>query len=385
MVRCIEHDPSLEQCPDYASPAYEQTRQLFATARNLTKEQVVQTLTTSWTADNDNQKAQWTIQQDQERLEREQAEQQVREAERLARLEAKQADEADHLETEHKRPKMKEPDLSGCIGSFFLLNPLRPSPWALKRIKEYGYVPIWYTCDEGCIDAAADLRSPDDDALGFVKADNLVALRPVNSVRALRSAIPDEQLTWHQFKLGHYCFIDLIKQHKWPPSNIQMLANFFSQIQYSMHHSLPNREHTLLIYQATTRREWHEALDRDKGFDLDGINKTRLAAIFASLRQEEHVKAISEVSTCCPLQDRAPITNHISPCNLNPPKTTIILQRNPTQFNTTQRNSTQLGWTFHFPTTSFNLPHSIPIHIALLPSANVQPAKTVPTAQRRRI
>ncbi|KDQ07266.1 hypothetical protein BOTBODRAFT_70511, partial [Botryobasidium botryosum FD-172 SS1] len=291
MVRRIEHDPSLEQCPDYASPAYEQTRQIFTAAGNLTEEQVVQTLTASWTADNDNRKAQWTIQQDQERLEREQAEQQVREAERLARLEAEQADEADRLETERKRPKMKEPDLARPIPDE---NPLCPSPWALKRIKEYGYVPIWYTCDEGCIDAAADLRSPDDDALGFVKADNLIALRPVNSVRASRNAIPDEQLTWRQFELGHYRFIDLIKQHKWPPSNIQMLANFFSQIQYSTHRSLPNGERALLIYQATTRREWHEALDRDEGFNLDGINETRLAAIFASLRQEEHAKVISE-------------------------------------------------------------------------------------------
>ncbi|KDQ18960.1 hypothetical protein BOTBODRAFT_93004, partial [Botryobasidium botryosum FD-172 SS1] len=289
----IEHDPSLEQCPDYASPAYEQTRQLFAAAGNLTEEQVVQTLTASWTTDNDNRKAQWTIQQDQERLEREQAEQQVREAERQAQIEAEQAEEAERLEAERKRPKMKEPDLARPIPDE---NTLRPSPWALKRLKEFGYVPLWHTCDEGCLDAAANLRSPNDEALGFVKADNMVALRPVDSVRASRNAIPDEQLTWRQFELGHYRLIDLIKQYKWPPRNIQMLVTFFSQIQYSTRRSLLNGERALLIYQATTRREWHEALDRDEGFNLDGINEARLAAIFASLRDEEHAKAIAEVS-----------------------------------------------------------------------------------------
>ncbi|KDQ10998.1 hypothetical protein BOTBODRAFT_115063, partial [Botryobasidium botryosum FD-172 SS1] len=171
-----------------------------------------------------------------------------------------------------------------------------PSPWALNKIKTHGYVPLWCTSDEGCADAILNQRTVTKDAYGLTKVDNMVAFRLVDSFCTSHNLIADENLTWRMFEIGHYCLLNLTKAHHWPPGNIKMLTSFFATIQYSEHCSCPNSKRTLLLYQATIRHKWHDALDRDEPFVLRGLNKEHMREVYASIWDEEHTKAIVEVS-----------------------------------------------------------------------------------------
>ncbi|KDQ16961.1 hypothetical protein BOTBODRAFT_106316 [Botryobasidium botryosum FD-172 SS1] len=290
MALRLKYDPSHKRCPNFGSPAFAQARGHIAAAADITQEQVIEDLTAQWTVENDGRKAIWVAQQAQDHLAREEEEQQAGEAARQARLEAEEAAEA-----ECKKPKMKEPDPRGP--DVPTRNAPHPSPWALNKIKTHGYVPLWCASDEGCADAILNQRTVTEDAYGLTKVDNMVAFRPVDSFRASRNLIADENLTWRMFEIGHYRLLNLIKAHHWPPGNIKMLSSFFATIQYSEYCSRPNGECALLLYQAAVRREWHDALDRDEPFVLRGLNEERMREVYASIRDEEHAKAIAEVST----------------------------------------------------------------------------------------
>lgn len=63
MAQWIEHDPSLDVCPDYKSPDFQPIQDLLIEVGHSNKE-VIQTLTDMWVTNHTNHKEAWHLQQE---------------------------------------------------------------------------------------------------------------------------------------------------------------------------------------------------------------------------------------------------------------------------------------------------------------------------------
>ena len=87
-------------------------------------------------------------------------------------------------------------------------------------------------------------------AYGLTKVNDLVALKPVASIKVSHNVIQDADLTWRQMNVGKntmLCFMDLCN---WPQKHIQSLAHFYFNIELEPMWSCPNGEKILIAYQA---------------------------------------------------------------------------------------------------------------------------------------
>ena len=72
--------------------------------------------------------------------------------------------------------------------------------------------------------------------------------------------------------------IEAIGRANWPCEHIQMMADFWANLQeHPFHSSMPFKQQSLLIYQAEQRRLWHITIIRlHSGYNLSIINKALL-------------------------------------------------------------------------------------------------------------
>ncbi|KDQ14998.1 hypothetical protein BOTBODRAFT_145314 [Botryobasidium botryosum FD-172 SS1] len=131
----------------------------------------------------------------------------------------------------------------------------RPFSIALDRIKNFKWMGLWFFTREGLNAAMLNEYPPEG------------------------SYIPDHLLTWRQLETSQHTFFALLERYEWPKSNITMLRTFFMNLSLSTHHLRPHGECVLLAYQAQVRREWHESLELDGGFDISLISEARLQNI----------------------------------------------------------------------------------------------------------
>ena len=57
------------------------------------------------------------------------------------------------------------------------------------------------------------------------------------------------------------------------------LASLWLNLENHEYRFMPQGERILLTYQAWVRKEWHDSLKMDKGFNIGLLNKTLLKAI----------------------------------------------------------------------------------------------------------
>ena len=286
-------DPNLQVCPDFGADDFSLYRDALAAGLNITADQAVENLATSWTTQNTAQKAAWTLQ-----LEADAAAQRVRDqdAEDAADAIQAQADrEADDAlrDLEKKRPKMHSFNPMKSIGADILPH---PSPYALERVKKFEYIELWYFSPEGCRDALSQ-RTSTEDSFGFTKSDaDFMLLKPVASVRASRKAIPDEEISWDQMEIGATLLLRHMRLHRWPELATDALSLFWYKLQNHEIRSRPNGQKVLMQYQACVRREWHAALDRkDEGFNIGLIDSDLLAKIGRDVLEAEYYSTLQTV------------------------------------------------------------------------------------------
>jgi hypothetical protein len=253
----INQDPGLQVCPDFA-------------ADQITQEQAAEQLANTWTQENDALKERWVQQQQEDQRAREQDEAEQREEEAERRCEREREKEAEQREAEKKKPKMNRVNNGRPVADAILR---RPAAFTLNKLANFEYVELWYFSPDGCLDAHNTSRASADEAFGLAKLDDFMALKPVSSFRASRNVIRDEDLDWYQFFRASNSLLDHIPKAHWPQENIDSLATFFVNIQCSKLHDRSNGGKVLLTYQARVRREWHDALKRDEGFDIGIINE----------------------------------------------------------------------------------------------------------------
>jgi hypothetical protein len=272
----IASDPGLETCPDFSAPPFEVVRQaMLATGLDST-EVAIQHLSEAWLQHNHARREAWARQLEEDRAAEEQAETARREAEEEQRRQEAEVLEAERQEVEKKKPKMSDFDDRTTVAD--VLHP-RPAQFALNKLESFEYVELWYFTPEGCIDATEDHASVAEDAYGLTKNEDYVALRPLASFRASRNVVQDQNLTWRQLEIGRHTFLDFAAAAKWPIRHLEALGQFWLALEISEYRLRPRGERILLIYQARVRREWHDSLKRQQGFNIGKINHALLRKV----------------------------------------------------------------------------------------------------------
>lgn len=296
MAQRIERDPSLEVCPDYASPDFQPIRQMLTEA-GRSNEEAIQSLTDTWLANNNNRKELWRLQEEveeaqraeQQRLRDEQAEQE------RARREAEA--EQERIQAEKKKPKINDFDESKAIDDTIIPN---PSPYAISKLCNYEYVERCYFTREACAEAQLQSRSSAEDAFSLASSEDGLVLRSVATAKPLRNVVLDRDLTWSQFGVAKNNYLRLVAKHKWPPKHVEALTHFFFNLEIHEYRNITKGDEALLSYACRSRREWHTRLKLNEGFNIGIINERLLRKAYDEIWDNRRERAIGTVSQSCP-------------------------------------------------------------------------------------
>jgi hypothetical protein len=153
-----------------------------------------------------------------------------------------------------------------------------PMAYALEKFQKFEYVPLWYFTQQGC-SAADNDKASNDDLWDVTKtSDNRLCLRSAVSNRPATNALSDEQLSWEQFTEANHLLCRWLIPARWPEDYAKILSSFFWQIENHEDIRIAEGKETLLLYQARTRRAWHNELKARHFFNIAKISDKRLNA-----------------------------------------------------------------------------------------------------------
>ncbi|SRR6266540_2536175 len=286
-------DPNLELPPDFTGPGYQAIRDLIiAQVPNLTAEQAAEQLQTAYNTDRQIRIAAWEERlRNQQEAEALQA-QQHREEEEARQAEEEKLAEAERKELEKKKPKINDFDDDRMADSVIMA---RPSPFALNKLKNFEYIELSYFTPEGCATAAEESRATADEAFGLTKLDGFVALKPVASFRASKYVTKDKDLSWRQMTMGKNSMLHHMNKLGWPEKHVNALAHFYFILEDHPMRMRPDGDRILIIFQAALRREWHDALDRNEGFNISKINPDTLRTVADEYYDNKRMEGLNEV------------------------------------------------------------------------------------------
>ncbi|GBE78931.1 hypothetical protein SCP_0201280 [Sparassis crispa] len=265
-------NPTVAECPDYASATYAVTRAPLINA-NTTEDEAVQLLKNIWKAGNDADKAAWEQQvnddatdvADQIRLAEE------AEVQRLDTL--RQEEELSHKE-ELKKNKEKYlliPDRDAPT-----IAPILPATYAVRKMKKGLYTEMHYYTNKGLDEALSGSSTIDDEAMILLQNPNgTTSWVPAASARDSRGVTEDKDLTWEDFCQAAPRMIRAMEEASWPEDRVAMLAKFWGNLQIHELRSSrdPLDQKTLLVYQAEQRKAWHLAIPSPQGaWNISRIN-----------------------------------------------------------------------------------------------------------------
>ncbi|KAJ7734422.1 hypothetical protein B0H16DRAFT_1327555 [Mycena metata] len=291
----ILFDPSLETCPDYSSETYDAIRSKFIT-ETVDEDAAAAVLAEAWHTDRDLRKEAWDeqVQDDAER-----------EAEAVQQRADEAAAEKAEAEAERakKRPKLPAFDAKATVPN--VLQP-RPSNFAKHKVAAFEYVDLWYFTVEGCRDADS-IRSGSaaDEAFGLTQSDNLLELKPMSSYKAAKRVVRDEDLTWSQVAIAATGLLQEMEAAQWPKDYLTAFASFFYALgNHHFHMRGAPGEAALVIYQARTRRSFHDDLKAGKAFNIAVINSVLLDSIQAEYNSSVQQDELALVCNLFPRQNR---------------------------------------------------------------------------------
>ena len=289
----IDQDPTNVPCPDFAGAAYAAVRQAMSANGQITNEQAAEQLTAAWNQTHAQDVENWNLQVQADIAEQEELTRLAEEEEARRRADDEREKEEERKEQEKKRPKINDFDETKMVADHVMP---RPSQFAIGKLKSFSYIELWYFTDEGCAEAQVSSRAQSDDAYGLTKVDDLVALKPVASVKASRNVIQDADLTWRQMNVGKNTMLRFMDLCDWPQKHVQSLAHFYFNIELEPMRSHPNGEKVLIAYQARVRRQWHDDLSRGLGFNIAPINQKLLSTVAEEVWDMIKLEAIKKVS-----------------------------------------------------------------------------------------
>ncbi|KAL1661782.1 hypothetical protein EV121DRAFT_218375 [Schizophyllum commune] len=287
-------DPSLETCPDFSTDQWKSVRAAMINP-SRTEEQVVKELETSWEASRQERVNTWAEQVRKDK-EAEAAAAAARAEEDRTRAAGKDTEKDAEKEgsDEKKKHKLSDFDEDETAPDTFVD---LPSAYARSRLEAQEYVELYYFTHEGRHEAA-NQSTTTEDTLGLMRNDDQITLRPTSTIRASKNVIPDTKLSWTQMTTGKTAFLKAATAAGWPEKHLNALATFFWEIE---NHPMLEREHgqaILLIYQAQTRAQWHDALRRPgaKKWNIANINDKAIDNIASKYYTDIQERLLGQVS-----------------------------------------------------------------------------------------
>jgi hypothetical protein len=161
-----------------------------------------------------------------------------------------------HLEAEKKKPKMNGFNATASVGDSIAPH---PSQYAIQKLNNFEYVELWYFSPEGCKEAMKTSRSIVDNTFSLTKLDDHLTIHPSSAFKALRSALPDHELTFSTFLRAKNLFLTHANMAKWPQTHLDMLVLFFWHLK---NHAIRNNSEigdmVILHYASCICLNWHD-------------------------------------------------------------------------------------------------------------------------------
>ena len=163
--------------------------------------------------------------------------------------------------------------------------PLTPLKWAVDRLKARKYVQLWYFTAEGIQDAQKSPPIIADETLGINQTDAGFTLHHVKSTKPSHNVVEDENLSWDQIMIARHNLAVAIDS--WPKKLRDSLLSFYLNIE-AVRSAGSSNTRALILYHATARRLWHNALQGSgKGFNITFINGELLADMENKIRDND--------------------------------------------------------------------------------------------------
>ena len=139
----------------------------------------------------------------------------------------------------------KKPKLNSFVANcpIVMAIKLRPSHFALHKLKEREYIKLSYFTPEGCAEAVTNNHAVAEEAFAF-------SIAKINLLQCM-------------------------EETGWPKDHILALATFYLNFENHPKHQEPDGDAVLLAYQAQVHREWHievKSTTGDPAFDISIIN-----------------------------------------------------------------------------------------------------------------
>ena len=266
-------NPNTMQCPDYALDIYFTVWLPFVTL-DLDHRQAATILTTVWEAQNTVEKQQWQDQLDQDVIE---ADERRIEREELEKRQQEEVDKEREEQQKEERKRNESKFVPILHRGVLTLLPIIVSALATWRMDKGVHVPLWYFTNAGLDNAAKAFSILEEDVLSLVKRDNgSTSLVPALASKESRSIVEDSKLPWDDLCIAASRMILAMSGSRWPPDQITMMTNFWTNINTHPYRSLkdPLDWNVLLLYQAEQRKLWHQAINSPRHrYNLSQINK----------------------------------------------------------------------------------------------------------------
>jgi len=287
ILACITSDPALKTQPNFESPAYAPCITALENT-GLTPEQALAQLVEGWNGECQEWITRW-----QQQLEEEARN--LQEIEDREREEREAAEAEEHLEAEKKKPKINDFNINLSVPDVIVP---RPCQSVLQKIKNREFIELWYFSPDGCREARDQNKSTAEDAFGLTRVDGFVALKSVSSFKASNKALQDHDLSWRQFDMAKTSFLIHIEKSGWLEKHQQALTLFFTLITNHEYRLRPRGEKTLLRYASMVRRDWHDRLSLDQGFNIGIFNSALYNSISDDVWDNEREETIRMVRIC---------------------------------------------------------------------------------------
>lgn len=266
--------------PDYTSDIYAAIRQDLALALDMTEEEAAEHLANTWRQRN--------------RRNGEHPEQPPPQPPRLPQIQPEEDRDPEPPRAPEGRKNVPQIDLEESIPASRLPD---PSEQALRKLRNFEYVELWYFTPKGCEVAAAHAVSLDADTFTISKSDANFTLLPARTSSLPKNAIiQDQHLLSTDMAIAKNNLIAHMERCGWPDNVVRMFMRFYMKLDTHPIRSQPQGDQALIIYQAEARRDWHRTLAVNKNhkvYNLARIRDSRLQEIADEIRIATHNRLIS--------------------------------------------------------------------------------------------
>jgi hypothetical protein len=292
----LQQNPHLAECPDFEDESFDNLV-LAMVDPDRTRDQAIDNLRTAWHTQNDRRKALWDAQV--------RADQELQDNADARNAAVEEPDQIDiEAGDNRKKPKLGAFAATASIGDVITL---KPSTFAINKLKDMKYIELYCFSPAGCRDHANQRLSTAEEAFGFTygispdgSTGSALTLKPVSALAHPGKIIPDENLTWEQVRDAKACFLSHVIETGWNKAHVNALVSFFINLDSHPYNDTPEGKQALVWYQAHAREDWHRKLGTAESYNLAILNKTLLADFKKKANDLSIQNNVSQVSNAQP-------------------------------------------------------------------------------------